>query len=102
MKRTIARLGVALALATTAVVGFSASPAAATPTGCNWGSEGSFSWAHCTGGTGTYRAWAQCKPSHWWITNWYTSYGSWVSPGTISTASCDGNHTVASYGINYS
>ena len=101
MKTNAARLAVVMALLA-AALGLTATPALATPTGCNWGNEGSFSWAKCTGGTGKYQAWAQCKPRYFWITNWYMSYGPMVSPGTISTASCDGNHQVASYGITYS
>ena len=74
-------------------------PASAAPTGCSYGNEGSFSWAHCTGGTGQYQAWAQCKPRYPWITNWYTAYGPWRNPGQVSHANCDGNHQVLSYGM---
>jgi hypothetical protein len=100
MKRTAVRLIVTVSLLG-AAIGVAATPAAAIPSGCNWGSEGSFSWAQCSGGTGKYQAWAQCKPRHFWITNWYTAYGPVVSPSNLSIASCDGNHQVASYGITY-
>lgn len=73
----------------------------AAPAGCNYGNEGSFSWAACSSGSGQYRAWAQCKPSVWWG-EWRTVYGQWKSPGQYiySTADC-GSGRVASYGINY-
>jgi hypothetical protein len=107
MKRRIHRIqilaGSALAALTLSFV--SASTAQAIPSQCNWGNEGSSSWASCTGGNGQFQAWAQCKPKYPWITNWYTSYGTWRSPapypGPVSVAGCDGNHQVGSYGISY-
>jgi len=103
MNRMVRQAGIALAAVALSMTFFisAAPPASAIATGCNWGSEGSFSWAHCDGGTGQYQAWAQCKPRYWWVTNWYMSYGGWVNPGSISYANCDGNHQVASYGISY-
>jgi hypothetical protein len=70
MKNSIShRLGAGIAalLLTTSALVLTAPVASAAPTGCNYGSEGSFSWAHCTGGTGGYQAWAQCKPLYPWI-----------------------------------
>ena len=96
-----ARVGFTVALLATAASVVLAQPASAAPTGCSNGTERSFSWAHCSGGTGQYQAWAQCKPRWPWITNWYTSYGSWTSPKGISRANCDGNHQVQSYGVYY-
>ena len=93
------RAGLLVAAASLVVFVLAAPAASAAPTGCQWGSEGSFSWAYCSGGTGGYQAWAQCKPRYFWITNWYTAYGPWLNPGGISQANCDGNHNVASYGI---
>lgn len=101
MKRRLARMGAtaaALGLGLTLLAGTSAQ---AIASGCYWGNEGSFSWAQCTSGSGKYQAWAQCQPRYWWVTNWYMSYGAMVSPRSISTAGCDKNHKVASYGITY-
>lgn len=102
MKRSIAsrvRAGIVALVFSIATIVLVAPAASAAPAGCQWGSEGSFSWAHCNSGTGGYQAWAQCKPRYPWISNWYMAYGPWLNPGGISRAYCDGNHTVASYGI---
>jgi hypothetical protein len=96
-----ARLGFTAALLTAAASIAVAPSAYAAPTGCSNGNEGSFSWAYCSGGSGQYQAWASCKPRYPWITNWYTSYGSWTSPQGISRAYCDGNHQVQSWGVYY-
>lgn len=94
MASTTVGLGLALSVA---------SQAQATPTGCQWAKEGnSWSWAQCTGGTGQYRAWAQCQPTDWWR-QWKMAYGPWQTPRlyVYSIADCGSGYKVLSYGINY-
>ena len=88
-------LGVPLALT-------GATAAQAAPTGCAWGTEGARgSYAICTGGTGAYQSWTQCRR---WTGFWYMRYGPWQVPSNPvrSVSSCDWGDTRYSYGVNLS
>jgi hypothetical protein len=66
-----------------------ATPAQAYPTGCGDGpfSTTRFYQAKCTGGTGTFQAWVQCRDD-FWPHNYEIKTGPWASPGQTSTAWC--------------
>jgi hypothetical protein len=95
-------VALAIAGATLAV----ATPAAAAPTGCGsgWaGQGGTYTTAWCSGGTGTFNAWAQCQSTVW-------PYGysfvesSWRRPGGTALtnsawAQCSFPSTIVTRGI---
>jgi hypothetical protein len=92
---TAVLLAVPLTFATTSV-------AQATPSGCNWGTDGARgSYAVCTQGTGAYRSFTQCST---WTGFYYMRYGTWQVPSNPvwSKSSCDWGDTRHSYGINLS
>ncbi|GAA1807255.1 hypothetical protein GCM10009682_31400 [Luedemannella flava] len=69
-----------------AAIGVAASPASATPTGCNWNTDAWGGWAHCTGGTGQFRAVTYCQRVFPIAS--YFAYGTWEYPNHYSWSDC--------------
>jgi hypothetical protein len=92
------RAGVVSALVG-AVITMIPATASAAPTGCEagWRTGGTYaSWAYCSGGSGQVRARIYCGNDY----NKYAYfYGSWVSPGSTSIATCNSTYP---YGVRYS
>jgi hypothetical protein len=78
--------------------------AQAAPTNCAKGPTGDRgSYAVCTGGTGSYRAFIQCR-GYVWPHNYYINYGSWQVPSNPvwSVASCNWPDSRQLYGVDLS
>lgn len=76
----------------------SPSPAFAAPTGCYTWKVSNWAYARCTGGTGSWAAWALCDPWIPFLSNWY-AVGDWTRFGA-SAASCGSiGHTLIDHGI---
>lgn len=65
MKRKIASMAAAATLAATVMLPLTAVPASAAPNGCRAGGGFTYSTAYCSGGTGSYQAYAVCFQSYW-------------------------------------
>lgn len=65
----------------------SVAPASAAPTGCSVGGGNTYATAYCSGGTGSYRVWAQCQGTVWPY-YWTFVQSGWVRPGQTAWVWC--------------
>jgi hypothetical protein len=99
LRHAIAITAVALPLALAAPTA-----AQAAPTSCTTGAAGTRgSYAVCTRGTGSYRAFIQCR-GYFWPNKYYINYGPWQVPSNPvwSVATCGGIDSRQSYGVDLS
>lgn len=90
------------AIASAMMLSVGASSASAAPTGCKTGGGGTYATAYCSGGTGSYQAYARCfNPSIPGATFWKFVEGPWVAArsGKTASVSCPFLYVVDSRGV---
>lgn len=96
---TLGRLAVAVVLAAGLAV-VAPSTAQAAPSGCSAGGGFTYSTAYCSGGTGSYQAYATCKQTFWPYYSAFVQSG-WVRArsGQTAWAWCPFGYNVMSRGV---
>lgn len=102
LRKTLAAVITAIVSAVLMVT-LAVSPAAAAPTGCGdgWAGTGStYATGYCSGGSGTFRVWAQCAPSVWPY-YWTFVQSGWTRPAQTAWVLCTAwnGGQVAAHGI---
>ncbi|ACL42402.1 hypothetical protein Achl_4451 (plasmid) [Pseudarthrobacter chlorophenolicus A6] len=100
MKRKLTSLALGTAVVTALMLPLSAGPASAAPNGCYAGGGYTYATAFCSGGTGSYQAYAVCFQSYWPFFQTFVQ-SDWKRAGSGQTAWvwCPFGYNVKSRGV---